>query len=125
MKQDINPFLSALKSPSSHQAEDVFIPQPNKYSYRPPPPGSVRMSKMVENIRSHDPRQTAQMIPGTDSKSLHLKGVPDVFNNQDDLSSHFSKFGPIQSIVCDTNKRFADVHFITRVTIVTMVTIVT
>ena len=56
-----------------------------------------------------------QTTADTSSASLHLKKVPDQFNNKEFLLLHFNQFGPVSKIQCHPEKKFAQVHFTTKV----------
>lgn len=99
----INPFLTALAA-SSRQSDR------SSTSVTPPPITSGR-------VWSHDPRVKAVPLPSSINKSLHLKRVPDDLNNEQHLLNHFSKYGPVEKVNCDINKKYADIHFKTRVRI--------
>ncbi len=53
------------------------------------------------------------------NRGLHLKGVPDDLNNHPFLQNHFSTFGPVESIECFPQKRWAKVTFKRRVGVAT------
>ena len=89
-----NPFLAAVTRASAPPTDQV---------------------KNVAKLISQDPRLAAEPLPSESNCSLHIKGVPDNLNNETFLHEHFSRFGPVLSINCHPEKRFADVHFKTRV----------
>ena len=138
---DENPFLTALASKTSiaqldeePQQEEVIIaaaPSPVfspvkkkqiMFSYADAVRGSSSKDQS-HDIRSHDPKQSAEPLPGASNKSLHIKGVPEDLNNEDHLLNHFSRFGSVEAVQCDRRKRCADVHFKTRVRNIIIITI--
>ena len=104
-----NPFLTGVnKSPPSYTAIVKNKPRLDMSTVPFPVLSDPR-------IKSHDPRVTAQAIPSSSNSSLHLKGIPDELNNEQFLTNHFSRFGSVVSVLCNTNKKFAHVHFQSRV----------
>jgi hypothetical protein len=47
--------------------------------------------------------------------TLHVKGVPDELNNQAFMEKHFSRFGPLKSVECHPQKKYATVIFRNKV----------
>lgn len=123
-----NPFLSALASSRKHSLGSSDV---TSQSIRTLPPASVekQLSQSSNTIASGttapvegfeeygvlDPRRIAVPLPRSSNKSLHLKGVPDELNNEVILLDHFNKFGVVESVVCNIDKKCADLHFQTRV----------
>ena len=104
-----NPFLTGVnKSPPSYAAIVKNKPRLDMSTAPFPVLSDPR-------IKSHDPRVTAQAIPSSSNSSLHLKGIPDELNNEQFLTNHFNRFGSVVSVLCNTNKKFAHVHFQSRV----------
>lgn len=54
---------------------------------------------------------------GDEVYSIHLKGVPDNVNNESFLLEHFEKFGSVRNVECHPEKKYADVHFRTKVSV--------
>lgn len=76
---------------------------------------SAPPTNQVKEVIPQDPRSAAEPLPSESNCSLHIKGVPDNLNNEQYLNQHFSRFGPVLSINCHPEKKFAHVHFKTRV----------
>ena len=49
------------------------------------------------------------------NKALHVKGIPEELNNQATLMKHFSQFGEVVQLKCNSYKRYATVEFASRV----------
>lgn len=116
-----NPFLSALASSSSssgaHKNTSNYNPflSPIKKKTSVSTHDTVEEDNSSPDLKSHDPRLTAEPLPDIGNQSLHLKGVPDEVNDEAYLLSHFSKYGPVDSVQCDPTKKCANVHFRARV----------
>lgn len=131
-KQEIqsdNPFFAALGAthePSDDSAQDnVFFQQLNsdfeQEQHEEPvtmvttQPLSYAAAVKSEPNSDVNPFLLSPVSPVTDSSSIHLKGVPNQLNNVSFLKEHFNKFGPVRDIKCHPEKKFADVHFTTKV----------
>lgn len=108
----------------------------SSFPSRPPPPpyssssGGVsndplHLSSLVtapprQQMSGYNPRtQTVPLGQGANgvssSTALHLKALPDQFNDEALLMNHFSKFGHVTRIKCNTAKMYATVTFKTHV----------
>lgn len=58
-------------------------------------------------------QQLEKMLPANDPNctSIHVKGIPDSFNNQHCLKEHFSEFGQVMKIQCNPTKLCATVTY--------------
>lgn len=70
----------------------------------------------------YDPRRAALPLGQTrgallpNNATLHVKEIPPQFNTESFLEEHFSKFGVLKSVRCNTAKMYATAVFETQVT---------
>ena len=61
-----------------------------------------------------DPAIVSGAVPSS-NKALHVKGIPEELNNPVTLMKHFSQFGQVVQLKCNSYKRYATVEFASRV----------
>ena len=61
-----------------------------------------------------DPAIISGAIPSS-KKALHVKGIPEELNDWGILMQHFSQFGQVVQLKCNSYKRYATVEFASRV----------
>ena len=61
-----------------------------------------------------DPAIVSGAVPSS-NKALHVKRIPEELNNQVILMKHFSQFGQVVQLKCNSYKRYATVEFASRV----------
>jgi hypothetical protein len=111
-----NPFLAALKAKNSQMSEKPTSTT-NRFSQATPDYNRPVMSYAAA-VRGDPPLEFKEAKPSSiaerppnSSTSLHVKRIPNEYNNEDFLYNHFNAFGPVESIECNPHKLFADVHF--------------
>ena len=81
----------------------------------PPPSYNQGFVLQVAGGGSVGPSQQSGAGTLPSNTTLHVKGVPDELNNDAFMEKHFSRFGPLKSVVCHPQKKYATVSFQNKV----------